>query len=135
MLKKKTIISLVLAAIILGSIIQPFEIANAQYYREGTGSYTVVLPPGAKVPQAEIYKTSNLQGAVIYHYNNHFCFFIHYLCIRKTEFFLQIEQGENLAPDIYKPFYIRRGVRHFKYFLRPNNFHYMGYIDAEIFVV
>ncbi|CDG35355.1 MAG TPA: glycosyl hydrolase [Acetivibrio thermocellus] len=64
MLKKKTIISLVLAAIILGSIIQPFEIANAQYYREGTGSYTVVLPPGAKVPQAEIYKTSNLQGAV-----------------------------------------------------------------------
>jgi len=45
-----------------GSIIQPFEIANAQYYREGTGSYTVVLPPGAKVPQAEIYKTSNLQG-------------------------------------------------------------------------
>jgi len=36
MLKKKTIISLVLAAIILGSIIQPFEIANAQYYREGT---------------------------------------------------------------------------------------------------
>jgi len=44
MLKEKTIISLVLAAIILGSIIQPFEIANAQYYREGTGSYTVVLP-------------------------------------------------------------------------------------------
>lgn len=64
MSKRKVTLSIMLAAIALFGVIQPFGIADAATYREGAGSYTDVLPLGTKGPQAEIYKTSSFEGAV-----------------------------------------------------------------------
>ncbi|GAE90788.1 hypothetical protein [Acetivibrio straminisolvens] len=50
MSKKKAVLSLLLIAIVLFGVVQPLKIAGAQYYREGAGSYTGVLPIGAKSP-------------------------------------------------------------------------------------